>query len=82
MPPNALLKNRPHLRKALIESSLAGFVTFLLSIFMLGIKTHNAPGGIELTTRPIWVALAVLCVFFRALVSAPVHLDQNGRKAL
>jgi len=45
------------------EAILAALVALGLTIFMLGFRATDAPGGLQLATRFDWVAIGVLCVF-------------------
>lgn len=58
------------------EAAIAGGITFLLAIGLVGIKTIDAAGGLSYTTRFVDVAWATVAVFFGRLAMA---LTRTGR---
>jgi branched-chain amino acid transport system permease protein len=58
------------LRRRLIDAALAGLVTLVLAVPLIGLETIDQPGGLGIGTRWDWVAWAVGLVFLGRLVLA------------
>ena len=62
--------SRDLLAPVLKESGIAALVAFGLAVFMIGFRTVDAQGGLQLETRWSWVGIAVGAVFIGRLAIA------------
>lgn len=70
--------SRDLLAPVLKEAGIAALVAFGLAVFMIGFRTVDAQGGLQLETRWSWVGIAVGAVFVGRLALA---LRRHWRRA-
>src|SRR5262249_990354 len=69
-----------NVQRRLVDASLAGLVTLVLAVPLVGLQTIDQPSGLEIATRWDWVAYGVVAVFLGRLLL--VDLAAGGTRLL